>query len=165
MERKALSGREYYALRELFGIINSFDQCADALQARCKQIPGGWRDLRMICAKARTLTENLMNTIPLQKLTNMQFDLANTRCEVKVVKDYTGKAKEAGFSYVPDKAIERMTERIINWECTCCDKLFSEGKRCPIYKDIEAIYPWAMDGHARKCPFAGLSSIMDAEDR
>lgn len=160
MERMPLSNKEYYAVRELFGIINSFEACAPLLQARCKLVPGAWRDLRMICAKARKLAESLVRTVPVQKLNSMQLDLEHTRCEVTMVRDFTGKAKEQGFSYVPDKAIERMTERLINWECACCDKNRLQGKKCPILRDVEALYPWPMPPKTEKCPLAGCFSIM-----
>lgn len=161
MERMPLSSKEYYALREIFGIVNAFEACQDALRARCGMIPGAWRDMRMISVRARKLAEALTRTIPLKKLESMQKDLECVRCEVKIVKDFTGKAKEQGFSYVPEKAIERLAERVINWECTCCDRSRVEGKKCPIRQDIEAVYPWPMPPRGEKCPLSGLSSLME----
>lgn len=161
MERMPLSNKEYYALREVFGIVNSFAKCEETLKTRCKMIPGGWRDLRLICTKAEKLMSDLLHTVPLKKLQSMRAEFEHTVCEVRVTKDYTGKAKENGFSYVPDRELERLVERIINWECTCCDKSAKQGKRCPIFKDIEALYPWPITAKTDRCPFAGCSSVME----
>lgn len=163
MERIPLTNKEYYTLRELFGIVNTFDKCANDLRARCKLIPGGWRDLRLIITKAEKLMTDILHTVPLKKLESMRKEFDHTVCEVRVTRDFTGKAKEEGFAYVPDRALERVVHRLIGYECLCCDKSAKEGKRCKLFKDIEALYPWPMPPRSDRCPLAGLSAGVEEE--
>lgn len=161
--RTPLTNREYYALREVFGIVNAFDKCSRELKRRCQQIPGGWRDLRLICAKAEKLMGDLLHTIPHEKLRAMKADLDQMTYEVKCVKDYTGRLKNEGFSYVSDEALSRVVARLIGYECFVCDKNAKQGKRCPIFRDITDLYPWPMPPRGDRCPLAGLSSGLEDE--
>lgn len=161
--RIPLTKREYYALREVFGIVNAFDRCAHDLKTRCQQIPNGWRDLRLICSKAEKLMGDLLKTVPVEKLRSMKAELGQITCEVKCVKDFTGRLKAEGFSYVPDDALSRVVARLIGDECLVCDKSAKQGKRCPISKDIEALYPWPMPPRGDRCPLAGLSAGVEED--
>ena len=44
-DRFPLSGREYYALRELFGVVSTFNNCAGELDKRVRSIPGAYLSL------------------------------------------------------------------------------------------------------------------------
>lgn len=158
-----LTKKEYYTLRELFGIINSFEKCAQDLKARCQSIDGGWRDLRLIQSKSESLLHKLLMTVPREKLISIQKELPYITCEVKCVKDYTGKAKSEGYSYVPDAELSRVVARLIGERCLLCDKSGKEHKRCNLYKDICALYPWEMPPRADRCPFAGMSAGIEED--
>lgn len=159
MERTPLNNKEYYALRQLFGVVNGWEQCQEILRPRCKQTATGWRDYRLILAKSVQLMEALLRTVPLEKLKSIQMDMTHARCEVKVVQDFTGKAREQGMCYVPEQALARLVGKVIDMECFCCDKTAAEGKKCPILRDIEACYPWPMAPKGTKCPLAGLMTL------
>ena len=163
LPRIPLTNREYYALREVFGIVNAFDKCSRDLKNRCQQIPGGWRDLRLICTKAEKLMGDLLHTVPYEKLRTMKAELGQITCEVKCVKDYTGRLKNEGFSYVPDEALSRVVARLIGYECLICEKSAKQGKRCPIFKDISDLYPWPMPPRGDRCPLAGLSAGLEED--
>ena len=57
-ERTNLSGKEYFALRALMGIVSTFATEDRVLKDRLNKIPMGWCDVKMIEAKTDT-------TIPL----------------------------------------------------------------------------------------------------
>ena len=161
-ERKPLSGREYYALRELFGIVSLFNANADELQKRVQMIPGGWRDLRLITAVSEKLMGNLLKTVPHNKLAMIQRELTHTVCEVKVNMDVSGRKSE-NFCYVPDGALVRTVKRLMGYECLFCEKCENDVKRCPIRTDFEALYPWDFPLKGTSCPLSGLTIGEDAD--
>ena len=63
-DRVPLSGREYYALRELFGMVSSFNVCAGDLEKRVKSIPDAWRDYRLLMVLSEKLMQKVLDTIP-----------------------------------------------------------------------------------------------------
>lgn len=161
-ERTPLSGREYYALRELFGMVSSFNNCAGDLEKRVKTIPGGWRDFRLLMTLSEKLMGKLLGTVPQKKLAMIRRELSHTTCEIKVTMDVSGRRAE-GFSYVPDDALVNTVERVMNWECLFCEKRGADVKRCPVRKDLDALYPWDFPLKGETCPLAGMSIEKDDE--
>lgn len=155
-DRVPLSGREYYALRELFGMVSSFNKCAGDLEKRVKTVPGAWRDYRLLMVLSEKLMQKVLDTIPKKKLLQIRRDLSHTTCEIKVGMDVSGRRAE-GFCYVPDDALVNTVERVINWECLFCEKRGSSVKQCPIRKDLEALYPWDFPLKGETCPLAQMS--------
>lgn len=139
--RLPFSEREYYALRQLCGAFSMADNHSDELKERVRLIPNGFRDLRLIVSMSEKLITNIMKTIPLKKLKLIQRELKNTVCEVKVNRDVTGRNSE-GFCYVPEQAMVRTVERVIDYTCFGCEKCGREAKKCPVRLDIESLYPW-----------------------
>lgn len=78
------SEREYYATRELFGIVSTFNKNAEQLERRVREIPGGWRDLKLIMAVSEKLMKGILRTIPKKKLAVIQKELTNTEVLVNV---------------------------------------------------------------------------------
>lgn len=161
MDRTPLSKDEYYALLELFGIVNSFSNCASSLKHRCKHIPNGWRDMRLLLSLSERLMGKFLGTIPLKKLKAIQKDLHFSRCELKITPDYTGESKKEGYAYVPDTALSNVVERLVNWECMLCDKSKGKAKQCRVLKDIQALYPWDFSEKPDGCALQGLMSVME----
>lgn len=162
-ERVPLSGREYYALREVFGMVSSFNKCAADLEKRVKRIPGAWRDYRLLMVLSEKLMGKLLNTIPQKKLGQIKRDLTHTTCEVKVGMDVGGRISET-FCYVPDTALVNTVKRVMNWECLFCEKKDAEVKKCQCRKDLEALYPWDFPLKGETCPLAQMT-IDESEDK
>ena len=78
------SEREYYATRELFGIVSTFNKYAGLLEHRVREIPGGWRDLRMLMTVSEKLLKSILRTVPKKKLAAIQKELRNTEVIVNV---------------------------------------------------------------------------------
>ena len=153
--RQPLTGREYYALRALMGIISTFETEDESLKNRLKAVKGGWRDLKLIEALSQKLLDSVLATIPQKKLEQIRLEIAHTRVEINVVRDVSGKYKP-NFTYVPNDALEWLEEQVIDLSCMLCDKQGKETKRCPIRRNIEALYMY--DFPERKgCPIAQLS--------
>ena len=161
MERTSLSKNEYYALLELFGLVNSFNQYSAVLEQHCRSTPNGWRDLRLLTSTAERLMEKILLTVPLKRLTAIQKDLHFARCELKVVPDYTVEKEKDGFAYVSNNALSNVVERLVNWECMLCDKSKGNAKQCKVLKDIQALYPWDFSEKPDGCALQGLMSVME----
>lgn len=154
------SQREYYATRELFGIVSTFNKCAGELERRVREIPGGWRDLRLITTLSEKLLSNILKTVPLKKLAVIKKELNSTEVIVSVRNDVARptQADTDGFTYVSQRALERITQRVVDFECFCCDKKGADAKHCQLRKDIEATYIFDYPCPAKKeCPFAGMT--------
>lgn len=154
-ERVSLSNREYHALRGIFGMVNNFNVLAPDLEKRCKSTGDGWRMLRQIQGLSEKLMAKLLATVPVNKLKLMQTDLKYTVCEIKLKYDVL-KREETEYVCVPAKELDRLVSRIMNYECLICDKCAKDAKKCPLYKDISATYPWEFESIDGKCPLAGF---------
>ena len=154
-ERTPLSKREYYALRQLFGLVSVFQICGDDLRNRLRGLSGGWRDLRMMQSVSDKLLRTILDTIPLQKLNILSRELTNTVCEVNV-RGPIGIHDESGTACVETAALERMMDRAMQVECFACEKLGKKARSCPMRKDILKLVPWDFPeiGKDSPCPYA-----------
>ena len=154
-----LSVREYAALRQMFGFVNVMDE--DALKERLKTIPSGWRDMRMMAAVSKHLVHELLTTVPIKKRLSIQSELRNTVCEIKF-KPPSSKMEDCVV--ISRKALVRLMERAIDMDCLFCDKSLNECKRCTLYKDLNACFPYELaEPTDNKCLFAGVSGL-EAEE-
>ena len=157
-ERFLLSGREYYALRELFGIVSSFNKCAGVLNERVRSIPGAYRDYRMIQTVAEKLMQKILTTVPQKKLVQISKELECTQVAVEVKREISpSRNDESMITYVPQRALERITEKVVGYECLGCEKAGKDARRCQLRKDIEATYHYEYPTGGQECPFAGMT--------
>ena len=141
-ERYALSYREYFALRQLFGISHIWDKSGHEIEKRLKKIPNGWRDAKLIMSLADKLLDRILATIPEAKLRQIRLELQNTFLEVTVKNTITGKPEGSVYSYVETKTLERVTDKAMEINCAFCQKKGKEVRDCQLRKDIERLYHW-----------------------
>ena len=162
--KKPLSGREYGALRSFFGVVSTLAIAEDNLKERVKLIPNGWRNWRLVESVSYKLLQDLMYTLPLNKLKQIQTELAHTRCYVEVRREYCNPAidpDEKMMTYIPQRPFERIMAIAVNSECLFCDKTGKAAKRCPLRADLNAVYHFELEkeleeiGRGGECPFAG----------
>ena len=153
--RFPLSGREYHALRALFGNVSAFASCADELTKRTKAVPGAYRDMKCIMALSDKLLDSVLSTVPAKKLGMIRRDLKNVKVEVKVGRDFTGQ-KPDGYCYVPETPLTRLMDSVMSNECLLCDKQGAEAKKCQFRKDLDALMPWDLPVKGDACPFQTL---------
>jgi len=154
-ERTNLSGREYYGLRALMGVVSTFETELGYLEKRLRGINMGWCHARLIVALADRLLDKVLATVPPKKLQQIRQEIDHTRVEINVTPDYTGAHKQM-FTYVPNDALEWMEDQVIDMNCLMCEKTEKESKRCPVRKNIEALF--AYDFPERKvCPIAQMT--------
>ncbi len=156
--RYPLSEREYYALRELFGIVNTFSEKAGELEPRAKLQPGVWRDLRMIQSVAAKAMAALLRTVPARKLIQINRELANTQVLVNVNRSICEKPdqNDDNLTYVSQRALERITQIAVNSECLFCEKQGADARHCQLRKDIESTYMFDTGSSKTECQYAGM---------
>ena len=113
--RYSLSGREYYALRELFAAVDGFNRNACELEKRVRTIPNGYRDLRMLQSVSAKLMRDILETVPVKKLAQIRRELSSSEMILRV-KPINPKENEYddNLTYVPQQALERFAVRRSN---------------------------------------------------
>ena len=165
-----LSGNEYAALRCFFGVVSTMTIHQGRLEKRIRSIPNGWRNWRFIQSSADRLLDELIETIPPNKLKQIRTELAHTRVFVEVRREFCNPAvdrDEKMMTYVPMRALERIMAVAVNNECLFCERSGKVAKKCPLRADLNAMYPFEVEkepelANGQECPFAGWR-IDDAE--
>lgn len=158
-ERTPLTGQEYYAIRALFGLISGYETCLSRLEARAKKCaPGTWRDMKMLAKVSDKTIVNLLKTVPLEKLRQIQRELDNTRISVEVKRSVIPLPSHDEFTYVPLKPLDSLLNRILTWECAFCEKHGKEIKHCECRKELKAVFPYEIDEESGEgCGYKGYS--------
>lgn len=154
--RFALSQREYYALRQLFGFAAAFSCEKSELKKRITTVPDGEKDAKDICDISHRLIKNILRTVPLKKLNQIMRELNNTRVVVEVKRSVCPETDD-NLTYVPQRALERITRKAVEIECFCCEKSAADIKKCQLRKDIESTYMFEYPSKENECPFAGMT--------
>ena len=141
-----LSGREYFAIREIFGLISALAYNGDELKARAQLIPGVWRDFRMVQAKITSVVDAMLRTVPIKKIRMIKEDCANTWINVEV-RAPRGVKPPARPDYVcvPSTALDAVIGRVLDIECFACDKTGKEMTRCPVRAVIDDLFPFEIE--------------------
>ena len=155
MDRTPLSNKEYFALLAIFGANNCFRQRSEDITTRCSRLENGAERLNTAISILDGLLDDILDTVPLKKLLALREELKNTTYKLEVTKDFTGKAKEKGITYVPVDALEQLVMQVINDNCTFCDKSTAKSKQCRLLPIIEDCFPWDMPPKKDGCPLRG----------
>lgn len=114
--------------------------------------------MRLAYTLMQKLMKNLLTTIPYKKLSAIKIELQHTICKLEI-KPVVGSAN-TGCVYINQAALVRIAEKAISTECFLCDKSAKECKRCQLYKDLNACFPYELcEPTDVKCPFAGISEL------
>ena len=104
------------------------------------------------------MAEELLKSVPAKKLLSMQRELQYTICEIKLKPP----TKETGrdYIYIPRKEFISLLQRAIQMDCLLCDKSIKEAKKCGLYRNIDACFPYMLDEPTdTHCPFVGVSKL------
>ena len=153
----ALSGNEYYAIREIFAVLSAYETSMEFLRDRAKLKPGVWRDMRLVSSKSQNIIAELMRTVPAKKLQLIMTELPNTYITVDVRPPRGAQpVKRPDYAYVPAAALDELICRVMDVDCFACEKRGRAIKKCPLRAMIEDTFPYDIpepdnDG----CKFAG----------
>ena len=154
--RYPLSSKEYESLRTLFGAINALNMTG--LQDRLELVEFAHEDLSVAKRLMQGVSAGLLGTVPLNKLLIIQKELRDTVCELRIRP--IAQDKKTGCVYVDQSAIARLADRAIQMDCVMCEKTAKEAKKCQLFRDLNACFPYDLDKPDDVlCPFAGVSTV------
>lgn len=140
-DRAPLTGREYAALESLFAAISHFQTLNPMLEKRSRQVPGLWRDMRMVDTKTRQILDGILSTVPENKLRHVLADCKNARLYIKIEPPGSVNTVTMGFSYVPTKTLNELLCYVCEHECLMCNKTAVEARKCPVRKMLDNALP------------------------
>ena len=140
-ERKPLSGREYAALQSLFAAVSHLQVLLPVLEKRAKMIPNCWRDMRLVCTLVDKITNEIVTTVPYEKLRHVSADIRHVKLYVKVEPPGLKSMDTEGFSYTPTKTLNNLLGYVCEHECMMCDKTPTEARKYPVRHMIDSALP------------------------
>lgn len=163
--RTRMNYAEYTAFLELGALVGTIEGLSKRLEKRLRAVPGGWRDARMLDSVTASLLTRLCETIPLEKLLAIRKELDHTQVIIRTRPDYAAQSRDS-VTYVNEEALDRLVQRVMDFECHMCDRSRAEAKRCQVRKDIEGIYHFGLNvGKADDaCPLMGMSLVREKEE-
>lgn len=94
--------------------------------ARCRAVPGGWRDLRMIRVKLERLMDDLMWTVPIDKLVGLHRDMPRFRYDV-VLAPLASRETKPTEMIVDRRDVKALIREAHGARCRLC---LEDGRRC-----------------------------------
>lgn len=137
-EKKAIpkmttNSNDIIGLMELFAAAASYEAVAMHMEKRFRSIPNGWRDLKMLEARARTFADEALYTVPAHKLEVIKRTLPMMKFKIQTVPQAV--KIEKGYVVVPTDDIELFCQ-IAHDHCILCDHP-NDCKRCDIGKLLD----------------------------
>lgn len=126
-----LSGKEYDMLRHVIVAVDQLAKAPNALKKRLKTIPNGWRNFRCLEYWLGKVADDLLATVPTEKLLSFRTELQNSKLCL-----YTKWAPipTDGVCQVPEKAFIQLLNTLIQNECWSCEKKNADVRHCAIRK-------------------------------
>ena len=157
-----LSNKEYGSLKMVMASLDSLVQETDRLEKRAKLAGNGtWRDLKLLKTVTERVYRNLMGTVPLRKRQIVKEEVYRSYVSVNVKpKVNLPEHEETQYTVVPIDSLEWLINRVLKFECFCCDKEGKDQKKCPFRENLEKMYAFDLnDIRQGECPFATIESL------
>ena len=139
------SGSDFDAMLGYYACIAELGAVEKVMEKRIRSIPGGWRDFRLVEAKLDKLGDDLMLTIPKEKLRNLSKMAHRVRFHMTIGPQATSTASTSdtviGFDDL-DVLIDAARDR-----CKMCTD-WSRGKcdRCELGKVMDRVLRYDRKG-------------------
>lgn len=145
MDTMPLSGKEYAALQSLFAAISHLQVLLPTLEKRAKMRPNLWRDIRLVESLVDRITNQIITTVPQDKLKHVSADIRNVRLYIRVEPPGLHSMGTDGFSYTPTSVINQLLAYVCEHECLMCDKSPRDARKCEYRRLIDAALPHEVD--------------------
>lgn len=158
-----MTGKEYTALLRIFATETALVETEPVLRDRLRTIPNGWRDFKMIIRRLGDLSSDILDTVPLKKLFQIQREVKAVRVKLSIGPDAS--CKDDQVIYINEKAFIALLDQVVQYNCLLCDKHGREVKKCPWLKLIEDAMPYSpdpsLDPADGSCQLAGRATIIE----
>lgn len=149
-EREPLRRREYIELLNLIGAVECTQETG-TLDRRSDLLP----DARARLADAY---EQVLRTVPTDKLHRIRADLAHMKIYPKIEAPGISTVDETHYRYVPAETLNRLVDYMARNECLMCDMEEAPARKCPYRSVMENALPHELDYKAPDgcCKWSGL---------
>lgn len=153
-----LKSYEWIGLKCIWAAQSVLECDNDKLEERLKaMVPNGWRDLRMITLRLRKILDQLVDTIPTNKLYSIKSEMLNT--EMRILSRGPSNGVQ-NIVHLSTTEMKDLINLLINRECMLCDKTADQGKRCPIFKAITNCMHYELDeSTSGSCQLCGIEKV------
>ena len=164
--KRPVARREYDALKLFIGVNLAYGQILQNLEPRLKEaIPHGWRDAKLLRTVGKRLFDELLLTIPQDKLMILHTEIKHLSIYVRVDGPANWDADEGDHAVIPRSALKTLVEYAAGVSCSMCDKKGKDARKCKlrrILKDALAYDTPETVGADESCPYTSYS-IDDVE--
>lgn len=144
-ERKRMPPQTREAFTFLYAFGCGFEHAKGEIERLVRRVPNGWRDARLVQAKLDKLTENLMDTIPLEQLGTIRHQMEIS--EIRVMTRDVGKRTDANW-VISRQDLADLAGFAIETTCILCD---GNNKQCRLRKIIKDLPLGGFDGFYVPC--------------
>ena len=154
--RYPLSMREYETIRMIFAAVTALN--CEPVRERCEQLPGTYETLMESRDALYGALSKILSTVPVKKLVAMKHELEYTACKVELKPPSRDAGKD--YIYIPRRQYIALLQRAIQMDCMVCEKTVKECRRCDLYRDIDACFPYLLEEpDDQYCPFHGVTRL------
>ncbi len=126
----------------LFAAITEFDRCEKEMEQRVRACPNGWRDLRLIESTLDRLVENILQTVPIEKLQSIKRMMPGMQ-----YKSYYGRPAsiEKDETIIQTESLDVLTD-FAHEHCKFC--IDGNCNNCKLGKVLDSILAEDRDGQS-----------------
>ena len=129
--RWPMTGKEYDNMRQVIVAVDELAKAPTHLKKRLQAIPHGWRNYKLAMYWMEKLCDDLLDTVPEEKLVSFQTELKNSK--ICLITKWAPVATE-GVCQIPEAGFLALMERLIYMECWSCERKGADVRKCPIRK-------------------------------
>ena len=122
--RREDSDRIYQLFAALSAVVYASED--PDFERRCRAVPGGWRDMRMIRVRFERLMDDLMWTVPLEKLVGLHRDMPRCRYDV-VLGPLASRETRPTEMIVDRRDVRTLIREAHEARCRLC---LEDGRKC-----------------------------------
>lgn len=140
------NGRDFDTILGVWASLSELTEAGTKIEKRIRSIPNGWRDYRCVIAKLEKLADDLIQTIPKEKLPNLQRMVRRIKFKMVVGPQACSTNKDETVVGIDDldKLVTAARER-----CTFCTD-WTRGKcdRCELGKVLDRVLRYDRNGNS-----------------
>lgn len=130
-ERVRLYAAETDSVFALIASQMELEKAKRVMERRLRTIPGAWRDISLLCAVLSKLIDKILETVPIDKLQQLQRNMKYMSYRVYMAKPVTIPKDEV---VVSGEDMEVLTRYAHEYSCIACDK---DCNKCELGKALD----------------------------
>ena len=142
ISRIRTNGKDINRIFGLFACLQELEYASSEMEKRFKVIPNGWRDVRMLIAVLDKLLDNVLTTVPPEKLPSIQRMVP--QMQFKLVCGVQASRTDRHETIISDHEAEVLA-KCAHEKCLFCPNERNCSK-CPLGKVLDSVLSHDRDG-------------------